>query len=175
MEELVIEVMGEILRDVAGNMLSVERQRVQEEQRRVEEERWGTALAVGQGGLGTPWTMQGQLEPAQVLVSLFKLHVFLPQWHKCLTLNSSWTVQAGFPFAFSGDLLVSILIASELWWKWCVRILGTSVYPELPERDMHLLYAGTFPSEWATCLLLIGIRRNKILEWFGLKRTIKII
>lgn len=34
-----IEVMGEILRDVAGNMLSVERQRVQEEQRRVEEER----------------------------------------------------------------------------------------------------------------------------------------
>ncbi|KAF4793689.1 Germinal-center associated nuclear protein [Turdus rufiventris] len=39
MEELVIEVMGEILREMAGNMLSVERQRVQEEQRRVEEER----------------------------------------------------------------------------------------------------------------------------------------
>lgn len=39
MEELVIEVMGEILREVAGNTLSVERQRVQEEQRRVEEER----------------------------------------------------------------------------------------------------------------------------------------
>lgn len=38
-EELVTEVMGEILREVAGNMLSVERQRVQEERRRVEEER----------------------------------------------------------------------------------------------------------------------------------------
>ncbi|XP_053837932.1 germinal-center associated nuclear protein isoform X2 [Vidua macroura] len=38
-EELVTVVMGEILREVAGNMLSVERQRVQEEQRRVEEER----------------------------------------------------------------------------------------------------------------------------------------
>uniref|UniRef100_A0A803VB07 Germinal-center associated nuclear protein n=1 Tax=Ficedula albicollis TaxID=59894 RepID=A0A803VB07_FICAL len=38
-EELVTEVMEEILREVAGNMLSVERQRVEEEQRRVEEER----------------------------------------------------------------------------------------------------------------------------------------
>ncbi|XP_053803395.1 germinal-center associated nuclear protein isoform X1 [Vidua chalybeata] len=38
-EELVTVVMGEILREVAGNMLSVERQRVQEERRRVEEER----------------------------------------------------------------------------------------------------------------------------------------
>uniref|UniRef100_A0A8C3DR68 Germinal-center associated nuclear protein n=1 Tax=Corvus moneduloides TaxID=1196302 RepID=A0A8C3DR68_CORMO len=38
-EELVTEVMGEILREVAGNVVSVERQRVQEEQRRVEEER----------------------------------------------------------------------------------------------------------------------------------------
>uniref|UniRef100_A0A8D2NQL0 Germinal-center associated nuclear protein n=1 Tax=Zosterops lateralis melanops TaxID=1220523 RepID=A0A8D2NQL0_ZOSLA len=39
LEELMTEVMGEILREVAGNMLSVERQRVQEERRRVEEER----------------------------------------------------------------------------------------------------------------------------------------
>ncbi|OWK50571.1 Germinal-center associated nuclear protein [Lonchura striata] len=38
-EELVTVVMGDILREVAGNMLSVERQRVQEERRRVEEER----------------------------------------------------------------------------------------------------------------------------------------
>ncbi|XP_032548670.1 germinal-center associated nuclear protein isoform X1 [Chiroxiphia lanceolata] len=38
-EELVTEVMGEILRQVAGSVLSVERQRVQEERRRVEEER----------------------------------------------------------------------------------------------------------------------------------------
>ncbi|NWI88330.1 GANP protein, partial [Pitta sordida] len=39
MEELVTEVTGEILRQVAGSVLSVERQRVQEERRRVEEER----------------------------------------------------------------------------------------------------------------------------------------
>lgn len=38
-EELVTEVMGEILREVAGSVVSVERQRVREEQRRVEEER----------------------------------------------------------------------------------------------------------------------------------------
>ncbi|NXT48335.1 GANP protein, partial [Pluvianellus socialis] len=39
MEELVTEVMGELLRQVAGSMLSVERERVKEERRRVEEER----------------------------------------------------------------------------------------------------------------------------------------
>uniref|UniRef100_A0A8C0VJL2 Germinal-center associated nuclear protein n=1 Tax=Cyanistes caeruleus TaxID=156563 RepID=A0A8C0VJL2_CYACU len=39
MEEVVTEVVGEILREMAGNILSVERQRVQEERRRVEEER----------------------------------------------------------------------------------------------------------------------------------------
>ncbi|KAK4817765.1 hypothetical protein QYF61_026988 [Mycteria americana] len=38
-EELVTEVMGEILRQVAGNVLSAERERVKEEKRRVEEER----------------------------------------------------------------------------------------------------------------------------------------
>ncbi|XP_071418144.1 germinal-center associated nuclear protein isoform X2 [Pithys albifrons albifrons] len=38
-EELVTEVTGEILRQVTGSVLSVERQRAQEEQRRVEEER----------------------------------------------------------------------------------------------------------------------------------------
>ncbi|NXF74096.1 GANP protein, partial [Sclerurus mexicanus] len=38
-EELMTEVTGEILRQVAGSVLSVERQRVQEERRRVEEER----------------------------------------------------------------------------------------------------------------------------------------
>ncbi|XP_052647772.1 germinal-center associated nuclear protein isoform X1 [Harpia harpyja] len=39
MEELVTEVMGEILRQVAGSVLSAERERVKEERRRVEEER----------------------------------------------------------------------------------------------------------------------------------------
>ncbi|XP_054685331.1 germinal-center associated nuclear protein isoform X1 [Grus americana] len=39
MEELATEVMGEILRQVAGSMLSAERERVKEEKRRVEEER----------------------------------------------------------------------------------------------------------------------------------------
>ncbi|NXJ79466.1 GANP protein, partial [Trogon melanurus] len=38
-EELVTEVMGEVLRQVAGGMLSAERERVKEERRRVEEER----------------------------------------------------------------------------------------------------------------------------------------
>uniref|UniRef100_A0A8B9SEZ0 Germinal-center associated nuclear protein n=1 Tax=Apteryx owenii TaxID=8824 RepID=A0A8B9SEZ0_APTOW len=38
-EELLAEVMGEILRQVAGSMLSAERERVKEERRRVEEER----------------------------------------------------------------------------------------------------------------------------------------
>ncbi|XP_009951232.1 PREDICTED: germinal-center associated nuclear protein, partial [Leptosomus discolor] len=38
-EEIVTEVMGEILRQVAGSVLSVERERVKEERRRVEEER----------------------------------------------------------------------------------------------------------------------------------------
>ncbi|XP_075009937.1 germinal-center associated nuclear protein isoform X2 [Calonectris borealis] len=38
-EELVTEVMGEILRQVAGSVLSTERERVKEERRRVEEER----------------------------------------------------------------------------------------------------------------------------------------
>uniref|UniRef100_A0A8C3PMJ8 Germinal-center associated nuclear protein n=1 Tax=Calidris pygmaea TaxID=425635 RepID=A0A8C3PMJ8_9CHAR len=38
-EELVTEVMGEILRQVAGGVLSAERERVKEERRRVEEER----------------------------------------------------------------------------------------------------------------------------------------
>lgn len=56
LEELVTEVVGEILREAAGNVLSMERQRVQEERRRVEEERWGITLAVGQGGLETPQT-----------------------------------------------------------------------------------------------------------------------
>ncbi|KAM6268484.1 LOW QUALITY PROTEIN: germinal-center associated nuclear protein [Porphyrio hochstetteri] len=39
MEELVAEVMGEILRQVAGSTLSTERERLREERRRVEEER----------------------------------------------------------------------------------------------------------------------------------------
>uniref|UniRef100_A0A8C0AS65 Germinal-center associated nuclear protein n=1 Tax=Buteo japonicus TaxID=224669 RepID=A0A8C0AS65_9AVES len=39
MEELVTEVMGEILRQVAGSVLSAEQERVKEERRRVEEER----------------------------------------------------------------------------------------------------------------------------------------
>ena len=53
-EELVTEVMGEILRQVAGSVLSAERERVKEERRRVEEERRVAAFAVGQGGLYTP-------------------------------------------------------------------------------------------------------------------------
>lgn len=39
MEELVTEVTAEILKQVAGSVLSAERERVQEERRRVEEER----------------------------------------------------------------------------------------------------------------------------------------
>lgn len=51
MEELVTEVMGEILRQVAGSVLTAEQERVKEERRRVEEERWVAAFAVGQRGL----------------------------------------------------------------------------------------------------------------------------
>lgn len=39
MEEVVTEVIGEILQQVAGSVLSAETERVKEERRRVEEER----------------------------------------------------------------------------------------------------------------------------------------
>lgn len=112
--------------------------------------RRGEALPWLWGRVGWLHPTWGQLLPAWVPVPLLKHSVFLPQWQNSLALNSPGIVQARFP---SGDLLFSILVASEPWWKWWVGISGSFIYPELPaSEDTHLLYAGAFPSEWAACL-----------------------